>query len=208
MLVRIRRLLQVNHDVPRLSPRGVVLPSHCLELVERVQPAPTKRLGREADARRRGAVAALPSLIAVGETVHCLRVEARRCLPSAKPRESVALVIVAGSGRARPSCGDVSRGFFPMENDSFEFLFVYVKGVGAESLVSFGIKLQLGFRARSDERNQGSQQSLGLGRRNAEFHSAARFPHLAPSLTCQPLWLIIANYSHTVTAGGWAAVAI
>jgi hypothetical protein len=84
--VRIRRLLQANHDVPRLGPRGVVLPFHCLELVERVQPAPTKRLGaRSADARRRGAVAALPCLIAVVETVHCLSVEARLCLPAAKP---------------------------------------------------------------------------------------------------------------------------
>ena len=55
VLLRISRLLQANHEVPRLGLRGVVLPSHCLELVECVQPAPTKRLGarsRCAAARR------------------------------------------------------------------------------------------------------------------------------------------------------------
>ena len=43
-------------------------PTEPLEDGAVVQPAPTKRLGREADARRRGAVAALPSPIAFGET--------------------------------------------------------------------------------------------------------------------------------------------
>ena len=67
LLVRRRRLPQANLEVPRLGLRGVVLPFHCIALVERVQPAPTKRLGARS---RCGAVAALPCLIAVVETVH------------------------------------------------------------------------------------------------------------------------------------------